>query len=331
MGWALLAMMFGLGGQVAVGTPSVPTTSPAGAADSSAMAIARANRAKMKTPPTPKARLKPYYPEAERVALHGGTVSISAIVSETGAIEEPTVAQSSNSPALDTAALDAVRKVSFTQAKDAGGTPIAVQVSLPVRFDPYGLSGEMTVAAEPDQTYPEAERAAGHHGRVLVVGIVDVDGSFTRAEVSLSSRAPGLDAAALATARATRFEIRRDDKGQPLPTPVRMAYEYDSFRSPGKGGGVLRYRCDQFVLDQDWWRSTFPPKERGEFYTMMLGLGTLAQLRGGKFDFASTSLADFEVRWTKAIAACRAHPTTLMIDQLKPEGEWARRAAEPPR
>ncbi|WP_232089987.1 energy transducer TonB [Sphingomonas sp. HMP6] len=324
-------MISGLAGQVPGAAPDTPTTSVAAPADSPAMAIARANRTKMKAPPRPKARLKPDYPEVERAALHGGTVSVAAIVNETGTIEEATIVRSSSFPALDAAALDVVRTGSFIPAKDANDTPIAVPVSLPIRFDPYDLSGDVTVATEPEQTYPDAERAAGHHGRVLVVGVVDVDGALTRAEVSASSRAPGLDAAALATARATRFEVRRDDKGQALPTPVRMAYEYDSFRSPGKGGGVLRYRCDQFVLDQDWWRSTFPPKERGEFYTMMLGLGTLAQLRGGKLDFTSASLADFEVRWTKAIEACRAHPTTLMIDHLKPEGEWARRAAEPRR
>ena len=321
-----LAMAAQAAGVAPTATP--PTMAAATPADSPAVAAAKANRARMRTGPQIVTAVEPDYPDAERAASHGGTAMVRGILGVDGKMRETLVSRSSGFPALDAAALAAVRESLFSPAKDAAGVPIEVLISVPQLFDPTDLHAVVVTRGDPG--YPEAERAAGHHGKVEIGGMLGADGRMVDAKVTVSSRAPGLDAAALAAAQATLFRVRRDAAGKPLLGPVKLNFGFDSYHSAGEGGGVLRYRCEQFAIDQTWWKEVWPAKQHDEFYSMMLGLQTVMLMNSGQMSGAalSGSLADFAQRWDKAVEACRAKPAALFIDVMKPEGDWARRLAE---
>ena len=296
-------------------------------ADSPAMAAATLNRARMKTRPEAISMPPPVYPESERAAQRGGTAMVRGILGIDGRLSEASISRSSGFPALDTAAIEAARLSTFSPAKDADGAAIAVPITVPESFDPKDVHPVVVTAVWPD--YPDAERAAGHHGTVKISGTIGPDGRLVDAKVAMSSRAPGLDAAALAAAQGTVFRVRRDAAGQPIPQEATLPFSFDSYHSPGKGGGILRYRCDQFVKDQDWWRATWPAKQYDEFFNMILGLKAIIALGQAGMDAAMIkgTINDLEQRWTKGIDACRAKPEAMFIDVFKPEGDWARRLA----
>ena len=297
-------------------------------ADSPAMAAALLNRARMKTRPEAISMPPPVYPESERAAQRSGTAMVRGILGIDGRLSEASISRSSGFPALDAAALTAAQLSTFSPAKDADGAAIAVPITVPESFDPKDVHPVVITAVWPD--YPDAERAAGRHGSVKVSGTIGPDGRLVDAKVTASSRAPGLDAAALAAAQGTVFRVRRDAAGQPIPQEATLPFSFDSYHSPGKGGGILRYRCDQFVKDQDWWRATWPEKEYDEFFSMILGLKTIVEMGQGRMDVATikASVSDLKLRWTKGIETCRAKPDAMFIDVFKPEGDWARRLAE---
>jgi TonB family protein len=292
------------------------------------MAAATLNRARIKTRPEAISMPPPDYPESERAALHGGTAMVHGILGTDGRLSEASISHSTGFPALDSAALAAARLSTFRPAKDADGAAIAVPIAVPETFDPKDTHAVVITAVWPE--YPDAERAAGHHGKVEISGTIGPDGRLIDAKVATSSRAPGLDAAALVAARATLFRVRRDAAGQPIQQGAVLPFTFDSYHSSGKGGGILRYSCDQFVKDQDWWRATWPTNQYDEFFSMMLGLRTVVEMGQGRMDAAmiTGSVSDLKQRWTRSIEACRAKPEAMFIDMLKPEGDWARRLAE---
>lgn len=171
---------------------------------------------------------------------------------------------------------------------------------------------------------PEAARAKGAHGKVVVSAIVGADGRLAEAMVKESSRSPELDAAALTAASAARFEPARDANGKPLAIVLDFAFSYSNIWKTGKMDDVLRYGCRQFILDQDWWAATWPGK-RSEIYEMTSGVSASAELFGSA-DFKASS-ADFKARWEKALADCRKMPDRLFVDLIEPEGRALRRLA----
>ena len=78
-------------------------------------------------------QVPPKYPEAaRRMGIEGITV-LKVRIREDGAVGDVIVAQSAGAVALDQAAVDAVQRWRFEPAR-RGGHPVAVWVSLPVRF-----------------------------------------------------------------------------------------------------------------------------------------------------------------------------------------------------
>lgn len=75
----------------------------------------------------------PAYPEAARLSGIEGTTSLRVRILEDGSIGDVIVARSAGHPALDHAAVDAVRRWSFEPAR-RGDHPVAVWVNLPMRF-----------------------------------------------------------------------------------------------------------------------------------------------------------------------------------------------------
>jgi TonB family protein len=184
----------------------------------------------------------------------------------------------------------------------------------------------------PDAVFPDAAKAAGAHGKVIVRGIIGADGRFGELQVAVSSKSDLLGASAIAAASASVFEPAKDAAGAPIGVPATMPFEFENAKTPGKGGGVLRYRCGQFARDEDWWKANWPAEKYSEFYYLTLGLSSIAKSRGtnGAMDIKKFVEAnkDFGVRWQAVVEACRATPDKLFIDVFKPEGDWMRRLAE---
>lgn len=173
----------------------------------------------------------------------------------------------------------------------------------------------------------EAQRALGHHGEVVVVGVLGIDGRFRDARIETSSRSNGLDGLALEAARQSILSPAKDESGAPIPVWLTMPFSFDN-RAFREGGGVNSYRCSEFTRDLSWWRSAWP--ERGwsehKFYKLMLGFGIagiISTARGNQ-ELIRRSLADFEARWGKAIDTCSARPNALVADIFGPEGKRAR-------
>ena len=78
-------------------------------------------------------RVEPIYPPASRRAGEQGTAMFRVLVDERGRPSEVQVLRSSGHPRLDQAALDAIRKWTFTPAKN-GATPILSWTRVQVKF-----------------------------------------------------------------------------------------------------------------------------------------------------------------------------------------------------
>jgi TonB family protein len=308
-------------------TSALKTAAPA--QKSPAMAEAEANVARVKKPPRLKTQVEPAYPESERALGHAGWVTVRGIIGVDGRMTEAVVARSSAGPVLDASALVAAKATLFSPATDAQGVAISVVTSYRIEFSAPPLSP--TYVKRVDAAYPDAERLAGHFGKVIVAGKIGPDGRLTEPVVKQSSRAPGLDAAALEAAKASEFRPYKDEAGNFIAAPVEAPFNFDSIHSPGKGGGILRYHCQQFALDETWWSSVWPADAHSELYTMFLGIRAMAMLRTPSAPDAKTlksTISDFNARWASAVETCRSRPDALMVDVLKPEGDWAKRMAQ---
>jgi TonB family protein len=83
--------------------------------------------------------------------------------------------------------------------------------------------------------YPEAARAAGASGVVIVAFTIDVDGAVTYAKVARS--VPLLDQAALDAVKQWRFEPALSD-GVPVPAARVTAFTFPSRSTPVRADGL---------------------------------------------------------------------------------------------
>jgi len=110
--------------QAAPSAPSSAAPAPAAPSAPPAVVAARPVGGEIRTPPYPPAALRRH--EQGRVLVH---VDVSA----SGAVTSITLAQSSGSPSLDEAAVNAVRQSRFIP-KTLGGTPVAGSAEVPIVF-----------------------------------------------------------------------------------------------------------------------------------------------------------------------------------------------------
>ena len=75
----------------------------------------------------------------------------------------------------------------------------------------------------PAPVYPEAAKTAGVSGLVEVEAKIDATGRITAAKVTKS--VPMLDGAAVAAARASKFQPGTKD-GKPVPVVVTLTFEF---------------------------------------------------------------------------------------------------------
>jgi TonB family protein len=177
----------------------------------------------------------------------------------------------------------------------------------------------------PEAEFPDAAKAAGEFGKVAITGTIDVDGRLHDPKVEVSSKSDLLDASALAAASAAVFEPAHDEQGAAVAKHARIPYDFSNAKTPGKGGGALRYRCDQFVRDYDWWFKTWPADKRDDFYLVVLGYNTIAAMRGNQFP--ADAAKNFESHWRATVEDCRKKPEKLFIDVIDPEGPLLRKLA----
>lgn len=175
----------------------------------------------------------------------------------------------------------------------------------------------------PEAEYPDAERALGHHGRVEVRGLLGIDGRVRYATLSQSSRAPALDAIALASVEGSVYQPAKDANGNPIPTMLTTNRFFENYTS-SEGVGAAMYTCPQFVLDMDWYKQTWGEDQLNEhrFYLMIRGLSTIARMNSGAGIVAIESNESYRSRWNRAIETCRSHPNWRFAQAMRPEGEY---------
>lgn len=177
----------------------------------------------------------------------------------------------------------------------------------------------------PEAIIPEAAKATGEHGKVIVAGIIGVDGHFSEVTVAVSSHSAVLDKVAVEIAGATVFDPAKDANHLPIAIFARMPVEFDNARSSEPPSGVQRYKCGQFAKDYRWWTSVWPQDKKDDFYLLVLGLSTMAKSRrpDGKIDMAAFASVnrDFDARWKAAVEECEKAPELLFVDVFKPEGD----------
>lgn len=83
-------------------------------------------------PPVPVRTVAPEYPSELRREGVSGLVMVKCSIDEQGNVAATEVEKSSN-PAFEKPALDAVKRWKFKPAKQ-DGTPIAIKVSIPIKF-----------------------------------------------------------------------------------------------------------------------------------------------------------------------------------------------------
>ena len=181
----------------------------------------------------------------------------------------------------------------------------------------------------PDPDFPDSEKALGHNGDIIVRGLLGTDGHLRYASIETSSRAPALDASALAAATAASYRPAEDANHQPIAVMLSAPMKFYAYRSR-EGVGAARYTCGQFVLDMDWWRSAFPERrmQDHEFYTMIFGLSVISRMhQGAERAFSAESTAAFTRRWLASIETCRNHADWRFAQAIHPEGDIIDRLA----
>lgn len=180
-----------------------------------------------------------------------------------------------------------------------------------------------TLVSGPEAVYPAEERALGRHGRVEVRGLVGVDGRVRYAAVSRSSRAPALDAIALASVEGSLYQPAKDASGNPIPTMFTAARFFESYTS-SEGVGAAMYTCPQFVADMDWFKETWGEEALGDhyFFVIVRGLSTVARMSNGGGIGNIESNEAYLGRWNRAIETCRNRPNWRFAQAMRPEGEY---------
>lgn len=213
-------------------------------------------------------------------------------------------AQPASGQPADSAAADAVSESAAWTLAKANRTKVKVA--------PFFVDG-------PYAELPGSEKALGHHGPVVVEGILGVDGRLTEVRIKQTSHAPAVDQIAIKAALASTFTPAKDAQGEPLPIIIAMPFDLVAYKAAG-GMGIQQYTCEQFVRDMDWWKSVNPDKpfSEHELYKLESGMEFAAAVSQANGDYAGLKgfSADFDQRWVAAIEYCRKKPKRLQRDAI---------------
>lgn len=164
----------------------------------------------------------------------------------------------------------------------------------------------------PQPAFPDALRATGAQGDVILGGVIRADGTLVEPVVTKSSRVPEFDQLALDAFRTWTFKPGLDVEGRPMEAPVsaRITFSRDTIETMGKK------TCAEFVRDQDWYRTTWPePDAKSPLYYSTLGLFTLIAINKGS-GAGLQMVRAFGAAWEKAYKTCQKKPDALYITIL---------------
>lgn len=153
---------------------------------------------------------------------------------------------------------------------------------------------------------PKTLLLAGHHGTVVVSGVIGVDGQARYTSVAESSGSPELDQLALVAFAAMRFSPAVTADGAPIPLFIHFSQRFSLSDSE-------KYSCEQFVRDMDWWEKSHPGAKwkEHEFFLMMTGFATANAIFTSR---KSQSESDTEQHWRATIENCRSAPRRRFRD-----------------
>ena len=117
--------------------------------------------------------------------------------------------------------------------------------------------------------YPEAERLAGHEGRVMLDVVVLVDGSAAGVTVFQSSGFPALDQAAQDAVRLWTFQPKRGPDGRPISSVLRLPVDFKLAQSQVAGPQsqlqmMLAQPCASLNADVAAFRALTPDRPLGD-------------------------------------------------------------------
>lgn len=247
----------------------------------------------------------------------GASIKLSGIVTGTGALRQPELAAGTGDAALDAAILAAVADWQYAPPRK-DGKPVAVKAVLPqfIGYVPQKLAG-----TEPELT--EEMRRLGHHGTVLVTGVVQTDGTLGELTLSQASQSDLINAAALAAAASYRFEPPIGVTGTPETRPARLVFELSQAKEGGGSytTGLADYQCRAFIAELDWWLSVNPDKTAKDYELrkFLIGLGVImAMQKGDKAgDAMLAGVEAMNTGWDRAVEACRLVPGLKFMETFK--------------
>lgn len=122
-----------------------------------------------------------------------------------------------------------------------------------------------TPAANAPPVYPEAERLAGHEGRVMLDVQVLVDGSALAVTVFQSSGFPALDQAAVEAVRLWQFTPKLGPEGRPVSSVLRLPVDFKLAQPQAAGAQsqlqmMLAQPCSHLNADVAAFRATSPDR-----------------------------------------------------------------------
>jgi TonB family protein len=109
--------------------------------ESSAMAVARANKDRARIAPSFIEEPNYSRPETAKQAGEFGEVVLSGIIAADGKFHEPKIAVSSRSASIDAAALSSVPSMVFEPARDESGEALSIPANLPLEYSHVKFHG----------------------------------------------------------------------------------------------------------------------------------------------------------------------------------------------
>jgi TonB family protein len=104
----------------------------------------------------------------------------------------------------------------------------------------------------PAPKYPEAERALGHEGGVVLSFVVRKNGRVGEVSVATSSGFTGLDEAAIAAARKWRFAPARDAAGKPVESTIQRKLSFKLEVADASAPAVAPPLAELYALGYDY-------------------------------------------------------------------------------
>jgi len=186
--------------------------------------------------PASKLRHRPVYPKQAIEACASGTTVIIIGVDADGRFVDAVVEKSSRHAGLDQAALQASRHWTYRPASDEKGARVADKIRIPIDFEEHESCWTKRVPDTPARPEPSSMTDPAPHwpsivaekalsGEVVLLVLLDEEGSTHSARVEASSGDPAIDAAAKYAAMNWKY-LPAMLGGKPVRSVLRLPIRY---------------------------------------------------------------------------------------------------------